>query len=292
MTWTAIWMLATVVTAGPAETVKEAGQAIRESVEDATLTARIETMFLLNDHLNPFNINTTTRDGVVTLTGGVSTEVQKDLAQELARSFEGTKDVINNITVMNQPAPLRRKRDWRQRVEDATISASVRTRLLYHKEFKGLRIGVKTENHLVTLSGVVTSEAQKHKMRQIAFDTRGVKEVINNLTVHAKAAADPLQRVSRQMSDEWVEKRVETSILFNRHIGIRAIDVEVEDGLCILTGTVDTQVEKDLAGAVADSIQGVREVRNELRVRPNPAASAPETSQSGSPVDEEYVPLP
>ncbi len=285
MTQAVILAIAMVVSAGT-------GEAVKDVVKDATITARIETMFLLNDHLNPFNINTTTYNGVVTLSGGVETEEQKDLAEDLARSFKSVQDVVNNITVMSAPTPPRPKLGWRQRIEDYTTTASVRARLLYHKELKGLRIGVRTTDGAVTLSGVVATEVQKHKIGQIALDTRGVAKVINNLIVRPKEAGEPAQIMARQASDEWIEKRVETSIMFNRHISIRPVDVEVDDGLCILTGTVNTQAEKTLAGSIAQSIQGVRQVRNELRVRESTTAPGSEASKSAPSVDEEYVPLP
>ena len=50
------------------------------AVSDAAITTRIETMFLLNEHLSAFEINTGTQRGVVTLRGGVETQIQKDLA--------------------------------------------------------------------------------------------------------------------------------------------------------------------------------------------------------------------
>ena len=43
-----------------------AGAEVKQEVEDASITARIETLYLLNEHLNPFNIDTSTKDGVVT----------------------------------------------------------------------------------------------------------------------------------------------------------------------------------------------------------------------------------
>ena len=266
--------MAAVVSAGAGESVRDAGEAARDAVADASTTARIETMYLLNDHLSPFNINTTTENGVVTLSGGVETQVQKELAEDLARSFESVRDVVNRLEVMDQPAPRRPKRTWRQRIEDKTVTASVRTRLLYNRELKGLRIGVTTERNVVTLSGVVDSEGQKYKIGLITFDTRGVAKVVNHLTVRPKEPVDSVESVGRQSSDEWVEKRVETSIMLNRHLSIRAVDVEVDEGVCILTGTVDTESERRLAAGIAESIQGVREVRNDLEVREAPASAA------------------
>jgi len=245
-------------------------EAVREAASDASITAQIETTFLFNRHLSPFNINTTTTDGVVTLTGSVADEIQRELAQGIAASVADVKSVTNNITVMGTILSPRPKRTWRQRIDDMTVSASIRSRLLYHKEFKGLNIGVGSELGTVTLFGVVGSEAQSKRIAKIADETHGVIEVKNELTIRAKEERDAISNVGRQFSDEWIEKRVETAIVLNRHLSVRGLNVEVDDGICILTGTVDADEEKDLAEAVALSIYGVGNVRNEIRIYRTP----------------------
>lgn len=242
-------------------------------VKDAATTARIETLFLFNRHLSPFDINTNTSNGIVTLSGGVRDEIQKDLAGELAATVQSVTQVINTITVVPSVPTLIPKRNLRQRVEDRSVNASVRTRLLYHKQLKGLKIGVRTFNGAVTLSGVVTTPEQKQRIGEIAYETRGVENIVNNLTVRPRERTGRIQNIGQQVSDEWVEKRVETSIALNRHLSIRRVDVEVNDSVCILTGTVDTEPERTLAGSIAQNIMGVESVVNDIRVRKIPALS-------------------
>jgi osmotically-inducible protein OsmY len=240
--------------------------AARQAAVDASITAQIETTFLFNRHLNPFNINTTTTDGVVTLTGAVADEVQRELAENIASSVEAVKSVENNISVMGTVLSERKQRTWRQRVDDMTLAASIRSRLLYNKELKGLRIGVTSELGMVTLYGVVGTEAQKERIGTIADETQGVIEVKNELTVREREQRGTLSDTGRHISDEWIEKRVETAILLNRHLSVRGLNVDVIDNVCVLTGTVDALEEKDLAEALAGSISGVESVRNEIQI--------------------------
>jgi len=263
MRWTAFGCLLAVCFSAGAQT---AADDARQSAVDASITAQIETTFLFNRHLNPFNINTSTENGVVTLTGAVADEVQRELAENIAGSVEAVKSVVNNITVMGTVLTERPQRSWRQRIDDMTVAASVRSRLLYNKEFKGAKIGVASELGVVSLYGLVATEDQKERIGKIADETHGVIEVKNELTVRAKEDMNALATVGRAVSDEWVEKRVETAIALNRHIRVRGLDVEVDDDVCILTGTVDSDEEKDLAEAVALSIYGVQEVRNEINI--------------------------
>ncbi len=239
---------------------------VTEEVRDASITAQVETQFLLNDGLNPFNINTTTSDGIVTLSGSVREQSQKDLAAQLADDVDGVMEVVNGITVVPSHEGTREKRGWRAVLQDKSTSAIVRTRLLYHQEFKGLRISIKTMSGMVTLSGVVATEVQKASIETVASETQGVDKVVNQLTVRPKNEVDAVQNVGRQFSDEWIEKRVETAIALNRHLSLRKVGVEVDDGICILTGTVDSGPEKVLAGSLAENIQGVHVVQNDLAV--------------------------
>ncbi len=235
-----------------------------KAVEDATVTGRIEGLFLLNEHLSPFNINTTTSKGVVTLTGSVADDIQKDLAGDLARSVEGVKDVVNNITVVGTVVSERTQRSWREKVDDSTLTATIRTRLLYNKELKGIKIGVRCEGGVVNLYGVVGNDLEKQHIEEVVRETKGVTSVTNDLTVQPKEKTDIVTDVARTASDEWVEKRVQAALLVNKYISVRDLNVKVMNGLCILTGIVDSPKQKELAGSLAMSILGVTSVQNDI----------------------------
>lgn len=281
-----------------------AGQVVTE-VEDSAITARIETLYLLNQNLNPLNINTTTRDGNVVITGTVNDDVQKELAEDLALGVRGVRFVDNQLMVINTVVGVKEKRSWRQRLEDRSVSASIKTRLLYNGQFKGLKIGISTINNVVTLYGVVPSEAHRSKISEIAAETKGVRKLVNNLKVRPKNASDPLMGVGRQLSDEWLESRVETAFFLNRHLSTREVDIEVDDGICILTGSVNSPEKQKVAADIARSIRGVREVRNYITVRPEdildsePSSSvdskkddaAPLTLEGSDPDESEEVPM-
>jgi len=53
----------------------------------------------------------------------------------------------------------------------------------------------------------------------------------------------------------------------NRYVSIRKLDVNVRSKECILTGTVDTAEQKELAGSIAENTPGVRSVRNDIYLR-------------------------
>ncbi len=246
----------------------------KEAISDTAITARIETLFAVNEHLSPFNINTTTAAGVVTLTGSVSDDVQKLLATDLAKTVDGVTDVKNELTVVGTVISQRPQKTWRQRIDDASLTAAIRSNLLWNRELKGLNIGVENDGGNVTIFGVVGNEFAKQSIEKIVMDTRGVNKVTNNITVHTANKVDPITTVTRAVSDDVVAARVKSNLLVNRYVTTRNLNVKVTDGLCILTGTVDSEAQREAAGNLAASISGVASVQNDLKVYVPPAPTA------------------
>jgi hyperosmotically inducible protein len=76
-------------------------------------------------------------------------------------------------------------------VTDAAITSAVKTKLLGDPDVKGLNIDVDTANGVVTLTGVVHTAAERREALRLAKDTKGVKNVKNNLKLEpTRAGAD------------------------------------------------------------------------------------------------------
>ena len=71
-------------------------------------------------------------------------------------------------------------------VDDATITASVKSRLVADKPANLTRVDVDTNNGTVYLNGTVESPDQKVRAEQLAWQAKGVKTVVNNLQVQKK----------------------------------------------------------------------------------------------------------
>ncbi len=68
-------------------------------------------------------------------------------------------------------------------IDDATLTARVKTKLVSEKAANLTRIDVDTNNGIVYLNGTVQDAQQKAKAEDLARQTDGVKKVINNLQV-------------------------------------------------------------------------------------------------------------
>jgi hyperosmotically inducible periplasmic protein len=74
-----------------------------------------------------------------------------------------------------------------QYVDDSTITASVKAKLVGDKTANLTRIDVDTTNQIVTLNGIVESADQKAKAEQLARQVGGVKNVKNNLQIQKQS---------------------------------------------------------------------------------------------------------
>ena len=163
------------------------------AVKDGWLAGKIETVYTLNRHLNAFAINTDVENGMVHLTGMVESDIDRDLAGEIAEGIDGVVEVQNDLKVeesARQAAAKKSgeegKRSFGTWVDDATTTAAVKSRLVGNANTKGLQIDVDTWGDVVTLSGEVGSAEEKQLAEEIARNTGDVEDVLNQLVVAAR----------------------------------------------------------------------------------------------------------
>jgi len=88
------------------------------------------------------------------------------------------------------------------------------------------------------------------------------------MAVAAVAAADspPEEGAPQAVKDAWLDGRLETTYALNEHLSPFEIDARVEDGVVRLSGTVESDIEHDLAIRIARDLEGVRDVSSSLKV--------------------------
>ncbi|CAA0102348.1 Osmotically-inducible protein Y [Halioglobus japonicus] len=160
---------------------------LERKASDAWREGKLDTIYLFNRHLNNFTIDPEVMGTDVVLTGKVESQVDKELAEQLALGVDGVTDVTNRLVVV-APEEARTgrsdgDRELSTKIEDATLTAEVKTRLLANEETDGLDINVDTVRNAVTLSGSVDSSAEKDLAGEIAQQVDGVDGVNNNLMV-------------------------------------------------------------------------------------------------------------
>jgi osmotically-inducible protein OsmY len=180
-----------------------------EQQSDGWVKAKLVTTYTLNPNLNPFDIDVDVEGGIVTLGGKVESSVEKDLAVEIAKGVNGVKEVRDNLVIEPEAEVSEtNKTNFSQMVKDATISARVKTRLLWNRNTEGLNIDVGTQNGEVVLSGRTESAIKRDLAVQIAKNTSGVKKVVDKLQVTNKEEPGTGEKIKREFSDVWITGKV------------------------------------------------------------------------------------
>jgi len=154
------------------------GEAAEHS--DAWIALKVRGELLVKGNVSATATKVDVKDGVVTLTGTATSSAQKDLTGIYAKEIDNVKSVRNEI-VIEEPAAG--SSTVSEVIDDASITSQVKYALLSHRSTKALSTKVITENAVVNISGVAGSDAEKALVTKIAQDTRGVKSVVNDMTV-------------------------------------------------------------------------------------------------------------
>ena len=73
-----------------------------------------------------------------------------------------------------------------EEITDDAITTAVKTKFLANTKVSGLKINVDTNKHVVTLTGPVSSAAEKAEAIKVAKGTKGVNKVVSKLTIEPK----------------------------------------------------------------------------------------------------------
>jgi osmotically-inducible protein OsmY len=77
-----------------------------------------------------------------------------------------------------------------EKIDDASITAQVKSALLSHHSTSALHTTVSTADGVVTLGGIAKNEAEKALVTKLVTDINGVNSVINNMTIAVPVAAN------------------------------------------------------------------------------------------------------
>jgi len=156
---------------------------------DAWLITKVKSTLLFHRNVNATGTEILAKDGIVTLRGEATNSAQKDLTTEYARDVEGVKNVKNEMTVLTAATKPGKKTigekidSISEKIDDASITALVKTTLLYHRSTSALKTTVETKEGVVTLGGKAKNAAEKDLATKLVSDVHGVKKVVNNMAV-------------------------------------------------------------------------------------------------------------
>jgi hyperosmotically inducible periplasmic protein len=148
---------------------------------DGWLSTKVKTTLLFHRHVSASGTDVFVKDGVVSLRGEASSLAQKELTAEYAKDVEGVKEVKNEMTIAKTPA--KPDETMGEKIDDASITAQVKSSLMSHRSTSALKTKVATTDGVVTVSGIAKNDAEKTLVTKLVTDIKGVNSVINNMTI-------------------------------------------------------------------------------------------------------------
>jgi hyperosmotically inducible periplasmic protein len=155
---------------------------------DTWIGWKVKSALLFHRNVSATGTTVYVKDGVVTLQGEASSQAEKELTTEYARDVDNVKEVNNNMTIAQAPATP--DATISDKIDDASITAEVKSSLMSHHSTSALRTSVSTADGVVTLGGIAKNDAEKSLVTKLVTDINGVTSVINNMTIAVPVAVN------------------------------------------------------------------------------------------------------
>lgn len=210
--------------------VKKGGQA----VSDASVTTAVKTRLMKDKAARGADIDVKTDHGVVTISGAVPTAADKTRIGRLVRNTSGVKSLHNDLTLGGTSTGTTGKSD-------------------------DTKIVIKNDTPDVKIKDDTTPTVKKGAKQVAKGAKEGAQAVAGAATSIAKKTADVT-------TDASVTTAVKTRLMKDDVARSTAIDVDTDDGVVTIRGTVPTQADKDRIGKLVEDTSGVKRVVNDLKI--------------------------
>jgi hyperosmotically inducible periplasmic protein len=207
----------------------------------------------LHDAKQLQSVNSSVEDGIVTLTGTVGLYQDKLDAAKKVKKLANVSGVRNDIAVAGETVP------------DVQLQQKLAKKLAYDRvgyydnTFNYLALSVK--DGVVTIDGDTVTDVARDSALAIVTRTPGVKDVVSEVKV-----------LPVSMFDDSIRVRTARAIYRDSVLGRYATDpvhpirIVVDNGHVTLYGTVQSAMDKTIAGIRANSVPGAFSVENKLVV--------------------------
>lgn len=225
--------------------MSRAGRKLERNTIDRELKVMIEAQIPV-DGVDPKpKLTVECKNGYVVLRGFMRTYREKERLHRFVMGLRGVKALKDLLRI--QPI---------ESLADKEIALLVRQALDAHAELPPGTATVHVRDGTCTLRGHVTTAEERHIANEVASHCRGVKQVVNELTV------DTLDEIS----DAATRRAVKCALAYCEDFDIASITVSCADGKIILRGMVPTMMDRSLAEEIARIQPGVRGLENHIQV--------------------------
>ena len=210
---------------------------------DSALRRDVERELEWEPSIDERRIGVSVIDGVVTLTGEVSTYAEKLKAERAVERVAGVRGVVNELKVQ-----------LAGEYSDTDIAKAAVAALRSDVTVPADRVKVKVDKGWVKLTGDVYGDFQRRAAERAVRNLPGVRGVSNLIAIETQAKPHD------------VKQKIEETLQRAAALDAKNIDVIVTGGEVTLRGTVRSFLERYEAEKAAWAAPGVTMVHNEIRV--------------------------
>jgi hyperosmotically inducible protein len=244
-----------------------AGTTTTAKVDDSALKSRIETRLKNSASLKGDDISVDVNNGVVTLTGTVHSEAQSVRARSLAK-VTGVTNVENKLTVDSKTTRAMDKAG--DKTDKAMDKAGAKTdRAMDKAGDKADKAGDKSAS---------TAQKAGHKTEKV-LEKAGIKVENDDKTAKSGTTGtaskpatakgkDDVIDVDANINDAWITTKVKSNFVNEDSLKGSNINVDTNNHVVTLKGTVASAAGRARAVALAKSTKGVTRVVDALTIGP------------------------
>ena len=223
------------------------------SKTDDRIESSAKKSYVFKTYLQADDISIQSKDGAVTLTGVVSEEYHKALAQDTVAGLPGVTTVDNRLELKGAPPTAN---------SDAWLASKVKATLLFHRSVSAATTEVDVKDGIVTLRGTAANQAQKELTTEYTKDVAGAKEVKNDMVV--SSPQKKVRTVGDKIDDSSITALVKMTLLYHSSTSALNTTVTTKRGVVTLTGKAKNSAELNLATKLASDVNGVNRVTNRM----------------------------
>lgn len=212
---------------------------------DKDLQTNVINELSYNPSIDAAHVAVSANNGVVTLSGEVSSLPERHAAKRAAMRVWGVKAVADDMAVRDPGT---------SGTKDTDIAEAARQMLSWAVDVPSDTVKAGVRDHMITLSGTVTWQYQREAAARAVMYIRGVTAVANTISLNTTAPASGMKAA------------IEAAIQRNAELDSREITVDVNGGEVTLRGTARSWAERRQAEYVAWAASGVTSVKNGLAV--------------------------
>jgi len=214
-------------------------------MSDLSLRKNILDELEFRPDINPAHIGVTVENGIVTLTGHVSTYAQKIATERAVKTMKGVRGIAEEIEV---------RPEGQTRPTDDMIAARAANIINWTANVPEGAIKIKVQAGWVDLEGQLDWQFERDSILRAMHKISGVVGITNLLTLRPRVSVTD------------IKNRIEEALERSAEVDAQQIRVQVQGDVVTLEGKVHVWHERDVVERAVWAVPGVRKVEDHLKV--------------------------